>query len=184
MRVRSRQFGFVLLPVVMLITMVAVLAFALNHLGSTEVRPVTGQAEAIRAEQAARSGLEHAGWLMQNQGCVGDLTLTTTSIGSDSYNASVTTGSSSTVYTLDVDQDAWLRESTPSVNYGSDVELSAKSQAGDTMRVLYRFDLASIPVGSQISSAVAWLYVTSSDSQGPLSVHRLTADWTEAVEPF
>ncbi len=140
---------------------------------------MAGQAEAIRAEHAARSGLEHAGWLMQNQACVGDLTLTTTSIGSDSYSASVTTGAGGTVYTLGVDQDAWLRESAPTVNYGSDVELSAKSKAGDSMRVLYRFDLASIPAGSQISSAVAWLYVRSSDDQGPLKVHRVTADWTE-----
>lgn len=178
-RIPSTQSGFVLVPVVLLITMVAALAFALNHLGSSEIQSVAGQAEAMRAERAARSGLEHAGWLMQNQGCVGDLTLTTTSIGSDSYSASVTTGAGSTVYTLGVDQDAWLRESAPTENYGSDVELSAKRKAGDSMRVLYRFDLTSIPAGSQISSAVAWFYVTSSDEQGPLSVHRVTADWTE-----
>ncbi|MGD8615472.1 MAG: DNRLRE domain-containing protein [Gammaproteobacteria bacterium] len=168
-----------LLPVVLLITLVAVAAFSVTQLGSVEIRAVTSQAEARQAERLAQSGLEHAEWLMQNSGCGGDLTLASSPLGADAYNASVTTGTGSTVYTLSVDQDAWIRESAPTANYGLDTELSAKNQAADSMRALYRFDLAAIPAGSTIGSATVWLYATTGDDQGPVSVHRVTADWAE-----
>ena len=174
-----KQCGFVLLPVVLLITLVAVAAFSLNHLGPMEVESVASRAEARLAEQVARAGLEHAGWLTQNSGCGGDLTLTNKAIGANSYSATVTTGSTSSAYTLAADQDAWLRESVPAENHGSDTELSAKNKTGDGMRTLYRFNLAAIPPGSQISSALAWLFVTGNDNKGPVNVHRITADWTE-----
>jgi hypothetical protein len=176
---RPTQRGFVLLPVVLLITLVAVVAFSLNHLGPMAVEPVASHAEARLAEQVARAGLEHAGWLTQNSGCGGDLTLSNEAMGANSYSATVTTGSTSTAYTLAADQDAWLKESVPTENHGSDVELSAKNGAGEDMRVLYRFDFAAIPPGSQISSALAWLFVTGNDDKGPVKVHRITTDWTE-----
>lgn len=174
-----KQRGFVLLPVVLLISLVAVVAYSLNHLGPMAVRPVASQAEARIAEQVAQAGLEHAAWAAQNSSCGGDLSLSNKAMGVNGYSATVTTGSSSSAYTLAADQDAWLGESVPAENHGSDTELSAKNKTGDGMRTLYRFSLAAIPPKSQISSALAWLFVTGNDNKGRVNVHRITADWTE-----
>ena len=174
-----KQRGFVLLPVVLLISLVAVVAYSLNHLGPMAVRPVASQAEARIAEQVAQAGLEHAAWAAQNSSCGGDLSLSNKAMGVNGYSATVTTGSSSSAYTLAADQDAWLGESVPAENHGSDTELSAKNKTGDGMRTLYRFNLAAIPPKSQISSALAWLFVTGNDNKGRVNVHRITADWTE-----
>ena len=60
-----------------------------------------------------------------------------------------------------------------------------RMESGKLEYALYRFDLSALPAGAQINSASAWLYVTSAGPgggahpEGPLTVHRVTADWTE-----
>ena len=58
-------------------------------------------------------------------------------------------------------------------------------RAGNLEYALYRFDLSSLPAGSQINSATAWLYVATGGPgggvfpEGQLTVHRVTSNWTE-----
>jgi hypothetical protein len=49
---------------------------------------------------------------------------------------------------------------------------------------LIRFDLASIPSASGITSATLKLYVNGGASHAPVNVHRATAPWTESTVSF
>ena len=176
-----RQSGYILLPVVLFITLISVVAFLLNHESALGTGTTGSLNEAQRADLVAQAGLQHAIWGVQNSGCAGDLTLASVPLGADSYQATVTSAASTTTYTVNVDQDAWLKESSPTENHGADSELSAKAAAGDNMRALYRFDLSAIPAGAQIGSATAWFYVTANDDKGAVNLHEITAAWTEAA---
>ncbi len=176
----GQQNGFVLLPVVLAITLIAVIAFMLNNQSAINVDETRGVLEAAKAEQVARAGLAHATWGIQNSGCAGNMTLPSIPFGADSYQASVTSATVTTAYTVNVDQDTWLKESSPTENHGGDSELSAKAATGDNMRALYRFDLSTIPGGAKIGSATAWFYVTINDDKGAVNIHEVTAAWTEA----
>jgi hypothetical protein len=84
------------------------------------------------------------------------------------------------VCNVPVDEDAWLKQSSPDENYGGDTELSAKNSMGDSMRPVLHFDLAAIPAGAHPVSATAWFWVDSADDSGePVNVHRVTAPWNE-----
>jgi len=183
------QNGYILLPVVLLITLISVVAFLLNHESALGTGITGSNAEADRAEYIARAGMAHATWGGQNSGCAGDMGMTTVPFGqagTDSYTATVTSpGGSTTAYSLSADQDAWFRSDDPTVNNGTTADMHLRMESGKLEYALYRFDLSSLPAGSQINSASAWLYVTNSGPgggafpEGPLTVHRVTSDWTE-----
>jgi len=80
-----------------------------------------------------------------------------------------------------VDQDAYLKESNPGENHGTDVELSLENNSsGDDKRLVYRYDLSAIPAGSLVVSAKVWYFITGEDSNGGVAdVHRITDAWTE-----
>lgn len=178
----ASQRGFVLLPVVLALVVVAIVALLLSHESAINANMQGGGSEADQLRYVAEAAFQHADWAAQNSGCTGDLTIPTTPFGEHTYSAAVTaTGAGpSTTYNVNVDQDAWLKESSPAENHGSDVELSAKKASGDDMRTLYRYDLSGIPAGSQVNSATAWYYITAGDDNGPVNVHRVTSGWTEA----
>ncbi|MAG32028.1 MAG: hypothetical protein CL908_14190 [Deltaproteobacteria bacterium] len=79
-----------------------------------------------------------------------------------------------------VDQDTWLKESSPNEKHPSDCELSTKTDSGDRMRTLLEFDLSSLPSNVTVTSAVASLWVSGKDDPGdPVTVHRVTKNWAE-----
>jgi hypothetical protein len=84
---------------------------------------------------------------------------------------------------VEVDQDSWLKQSSPEENHGVDRELSVNgSQGANNMRAIYRFDLSSIPTGAHVVSATAWLRVTSADDSGSaVQIHRIGEAWSEAT---
>ncbi len=175
------QNGYILLPVVLLVALVAVVAFMLNHETALDSGITESHAEAARAEYVARAGLQHTAWVVQNSGCTGDLTLASTPFGGDSYQATVDSAATATVYSVSVDADTWIKESTPGQVNGTDAKLSVKAPVGDGMRTLYHFDLAAIPAGARIESATAWFYVEQNDSVGVVNLHEVTDAWTEAA---
>ncbi|MGI9204362.1 MAG: DNRLRE domain-containing protein, partial [Woeseiaceae bacterium] len=76
--------------------------------------------------------------------------------------------------------DTWLKEAAPNENHGSDKELSAKNKPTDNFRVLYQFDLSSIPANANITRAELRLRVTGEDDSGQqVNIHRVTDSWTE-----
>jgi len=145
-----------------------------------EIHLAAADAEARRIDYAAQAGLQHAVWQARNNSCSGDFTIPATAIGPDTYTASTTGGGSHTGYTLFADQDAWIRSDNPTATGGLDQHI--RFQGGNIEQALYRFNLSTLPAGARIQSAVAWFYLelTKEHPEGPLTVHRVTADWTEA----
>ena len=186
----GRQNGFILMPVIIAIVLVATIAFLLNNQSAINVTETGDMLEAEQAEQLARAGQAHATWGAQNSGCAGDMAMTTVPFGqasTGSYTATVTTpGGATTAYpNLAADQDAWFRSDLPTVNNGTTADMHLRMESGNLEYALYRFDLSSLPAGSQINSANVWLYVTptgpggGAHPEGPLTIHRVTSDWTE-----
>ena len=73
-----------------------------------------------------------------------------------------------------------MRESSPGQNYGNAHELFSLNEQDASRRPVLRFDLSSFAPGQPILRATAWLFATREDNSGdPITVHRITQDWTE-----
>ena len=175
--------GFILLPVVLAITLIAVIAFTLNNQGALNIEETGGQLEAMQSEHVARAGLVHAQWRANNSGCLGDDEITNVHFGTEgALSYSGTLDSSATAvnqYTLTPDRDTWIKEAAPDEVNPSDNTLSVRNMASDSYRSLYHFNLSSIPSGARVVSATLRLYTITSDTQRAIRLHRLTTDWSE-----
>jgi hypothetical protein len=178
----STQGGFILLPVVLALTLLATLAFLLNTQSALNVETAAGEAQARQADYLAAAGLAHATWGVQHSACAGDMTMTTVPFGAGSYAATASSGGTSTAYKRSVDRDTYLRESNPTQKFGGENKLKLLNKLNEREYGLYRFDLSGIPAGAQINAATARFYHFKSDApQGAVNLYRITADWTEAA---
>ncbi len=91
------QNGFILLPVVLAITLVAAIAFLMNREGAMAVNQVGGEMQATQASLAAKAGMSHMLWQSTNANCTGYTNLAATSFGTNSYSATITPTSNSPV---------------------------------------------------------------------------------------
>ena len=174
------QRGYILLPVVLLITLVASSAFLLNNESALDTGITASNQEAKQAEYVAKAGLQHALWHAGQQGCGPYTDLAGEPLGNHSYTTTLTTSLGSTSsYTISVDQDTWIRSDQPTVNKGSDSKLHIRFEGGVIERPMYRYDLSPIAANSNILSATAWFYVSKEHPEGPVDIHLLNADWTE-----
>ena len=73
-----------------------------------------------------------------------------------------------------------IEEETPDHNHAGDNTIKVKNKPGDTLHALYHYDLSSIPTNQKVVTATAWFYVDSEDKEGAVTLHPVTADWTEA----
>jgi hypothetical protein len=183
-RVPESPKGFVLIPVVLAIALVAVIAFMLNNQSVFEVNVTTSVTEGAEVEAVARAGLAHARWQIGAGDCQGDLTMTSVPFGPGgaySYNGTINAGGgAASRYTFVSDRDSWIRQSTPDTNYGSDSALSVRNSSTNNRRALYHFDLSAIPVGAKVVSATLRIYAGQPDYLGDLLVHRITLNWDES----
>ncbi|MCA1824441.1 MAG: DNRLRE domain-containing protein, partial [Frankia sp.] len=62
-------------------------------------------------------------------------------------------------------------------NFGADQKLLVGAQPGDVFRSLLRFDLASVPTGSAISSATLSAWRADNNEATTINVHSLRTDW-------
>jgi len=176
----ARAHGYVLLPVVLALTLLATVAWLINYQGGQYRSQVDAATQAVTAEQVARAGLAHAAWQASNDSCMGDRTMTSTAFAGGSYTASIDSPATATTeYTITPDRDTWIKESAPEDNRASDVTLSVKNKAGDSFRSLYHFDLSAIPAGARVVSARLQLRVDSGDTLGAVQIHPVTNAWTE-----
>ncbi len=172
--------GYILLPVVLFITLIATIAFLLNNDNTLNVDMTGAAIEAEKVQQMTQAGLAHATWGAQNSGCVGDMSMTTVPFGQGSYTATVDAGGPTiTNYTFTPDRDTWIKEASPDENNAGASLLSVKIKSGDSFRTLYHFDLATIPSNEKVVTATAWFYVNQNDAQGSVTLHPVTTDWTE-----
>lgn len=173
--------GFVLMPVVLALVVVATLALLLNLEGPMTVEHVAAEAEATKVEFLTHAGLAHAEWQLQGSECTGDFVVPTTALAAGTYTATTTGIGATTSYNLAVDQDAWIESGDVTSNNGASIDQHISFDTGDIVQALYRFDLSSLPASAQINSASAWFYIEVGEEhpEGPITVHRVTADWTE-----
>jgi hypothetical protein len=165
--------------------LLAAIAVMLTHGSAMHANSAGSELEGARADYVAAAALQHALWRTQNNACMGNVTIPNTTLGKDTYSATITGASAGTAYTLSADQDAWIRSDDVSTNNGATVDQHLRLENGKIEQALTRFDLSSLPKDAQILSATAWFYVTPSGAgggahpEGPITVHGVTSDWTE-----
>ena len=173
--------GFVLMQVMLALVVVAALALLLNLEGPMGVEQVAAEAEALQVDALVRAGMARAEWTLQVNECGGDFTVPSTALDAGTFTATTTGLGTTTTYNLTVDQDAWIRSDNTTSNNGTNIDQHIRFESGNVEQPLVRFDLASLPAGAQINSASAWFYIEAGKEhpEGPVTVHRVTEDWTE-----
>jgi|CXWL01.1.fsa_nt_gi hypothetical protein len=91
------QNGFILLPVVLAITLIAALSFLMNREGSMAVNQLGGETDGTQALYTAKAGINHMQWQANNANCTGYSNLNTVNLGTNSYNATISPTSNSPV---------------------------------------------------------------------------------------
>ena len=180
---QAKQTGYILLPVIVVITLVAAIALLMNTESALESNTAVSEVDAQQAQYVAEAGLNHALWLTQRQGCGPYTDLDDEPLGSDSYDSKLTTDlGSTTAVTINVDQDSWIRSDDPTVNKGADLRLHTRNEPVGTERPLIRYDLSPIAANTPILSATAWFHLKDPHPNyaGPVNIHLTSADWTEA----
>lgn len=77
--------------------------------------------------------------------------------------------------------DSWIRQSTPSSNYGTGTTLKVDSKPNANARALVRYPLPAVPTGCKVSSAKLRLYTATATSGRTLRATPLAAAWTETA---
>ena len=85
-----KQSGFVLIPVVLTITLVAILAFLINQETTISVNMQAGGTQSTQARYTAEAGLQHALWNVQQANCSGYSDLTDIPFSDFLYSAAIT----------------------------------------------------------------------------------------------
>ncbi len=82
---------------------------------------------------------------------------------------------------LSAEIDAYIAQGSPSSNYGNCNRLYSGSTSSNSNRSLLKFNLTSIPTNAIIEGATLLLTRVggSNTSSTNISVHKITADWTE-----
>jgi len=180
---RAGQQGYVLFMVVVMLFVLATIAFLVSYESSFQSNQRVIELEATRADYVAKAALQHALWQNSNNACVGAFSIPATALGADSYTASATGGGSTSLVSLSVDQDGFIKNHDPGQNNGTVSKVHIQFESPKQEHVLYRFDLSSLASGAQINSAVASFYlyndVGRQHPEGPITIHRVTTDWTE-----
>jgi len=183
--------GFVLLPVVLALTLVASVAFLLNHSGGMNMSMAGREGQADRARYVAQAGLAQINAQTQARNCSGYTDLAATAFGPHSFSATVNpkagtpvtlTATSTTAEGASVSLSRAIvaHQTTPQTatlqpgpagmdSYVRVVQSSRNFGAETTLRLstaseyaLLQFDLASIPAGSQVTAAQLTLHQQNS----------------------
>lgn len=180
MRKRARQGGYLLASVGMLLVVAAAVVFLLSSSGVVGNASARAIASGDRLELAASAGLAHARWASQATGCAANLGMASSALGGVSVSASATAGGGSvTAYAFVPNADAWIEESAPASNHGSDADLRIQDGTGQRQIGLLRFDLSALPSGARVVEATLLVHATESDRAGAVEVRALQASWLE-----
>ncbi|MBP8293839.1 MAG: DNRLRE domain-containing protein, partial [Caldilineaceae bacterium] len=82
--------------------------------------------------------------------------------------------------TVNAASDAWIDQSSPSSNKGTDSILKVQGKSSNNnLRGLVRFNLPALPAGCQVQTATLRLYAASYTSGRTLQALRLNGTWSE-----
>ena len=89
LRLEGSQHGYILLPVVLVLALMAANAFVMNRESAVDARLTSDRHGIDLASCAAEAGLQHAMWQAQNSGCTGYTGLTNVSFAGGTYDVAV-----------------------------------------------------------------------------------------------
>ena len=180
---RRHQRGYLVITVVVALFLLATISVMLTHGSAISANTASSELEGARAELVAQAGMQHALWRAANNACMGNVTIPATTLGADSYSASVSGAAAGSFFSLSADQDAWIRSDQTDSNNGAAASNHVRQESGKVEQVLTRFDLSSLPANAQINSAVAWFRLKTGKShpEGLITVHEIADDWAEAT---
>jgi len=184
MSLQPKQKGYILLPVVIIITMISIVALMMNMESALGTGASSSERESDEARYVAEAGLNHALWQVEQAGCGPYTDMAGQSFGDHSYDASITpnqVGGAVTNYTVGVSDDAYIKNTTATQNYGSDAQLRTYADFVTIERPIYRFDLdtAGIPNGAHVVSAMFNIFIVDPNETLGVNIHRITEDWSE-----
>lgn len=180
---RAKASGFVLLPVILTLALLAIVTALLLEHGGTGGSVAAAQQQSEALAYAAEAGFNHGRALLEQNGCLSAMALPDTELGDYTYSA-VMPSTGATVppatYKLTAVADAWVDEDDKSKNHGTDAVLKNKREGGKDKRSVFLFDLSSVPADLDVATASFWLYVKSKDDSGdPVNIHRIVVAWAE-----
>lgn len=82
----NRSYGFVLLPVVLAILLVATVAFLISQQSAMQLNQSASEADFNKIKYIAQAGMQHAIWTANNSSCTG-YAIASTNFNNDSYGA-------------------------------------------------------------------------------------------------
>lgn len=210
-----RGAGFVLLPVVLLLTLIAAMAWLGNRETGLTSAMARGASDQDKARYAAEAGLHRTIMQMHTKGCGGSYPIILFSAMQDNAfdggkyyaYADKLSGSPADIYSTGTYGDASItlvRKDVPMhqatattmtlqpgsegvdtylISGGASSNGTEKTLIADTgpSMPLLRFDLSAIPAGAHVTSATLSAYAESASGSGPVALHRVTRDWTEAA---
>jgi len=98
------QRGYILLPVIVVITLVAAIALLMNTESALESNTTASELDAQQARYVVEAGVNHAMWQLQQQGCGAYTDISNQAIANGSYSTVLTTDlATTTSYTIAVD---------------------------------------------------------------------------------
>ncbi len=173
--------GYILLPVTLCISLIATLALLLNMETGSDASEAGSELQASQVQYLAEAGFAHAQWHARNNVCSGTAALSSSSFDNGSYATQLSAQASAVNhYSLPVAADTFIDKVLPDQLHGGWTEVLIENSGSIERRGLLRFDLSAVPQSLQVVQAVAWFYISRSGSANPLSIHAITAPWTEA----
>ena len=160
------------------LVLVASIALLLSTEGRMEAELTGRGTEALQADYLAQAALQHAMWQNESLACSATSACRRRRSARTAIPHRSTGGGTTTAYSLSADQDAWIRDDQPTTNNGGDAT-PAYQESGKIEQPLYRFDLSTCRPAHRSTRRSASFYVSSEHPEGPVTVHRITAAWTE-----
>jgi hypothetical protein len=190
------QCGFIMLPVVVALTLLATLVYLMGRDAGMGASLAARGLDADAARYVAEAGLARMNYKAQTSNCVGYGSLDNVAFGADGFSANTSPAAGSPVTLTATGTTAGgatvtltrsnvvVRKTTPYVMFlkpgpaGADTFINfgsaTKNYGGDTAlkmqasleRPLIKFDLSAIPAGSAIQTAVLSLYASNAGSAG------------------
>ena len=185
---QKKQPGFILLSVMLILAVLATIAFMLNQQVTSGTKTANSQLERNQARYVAEAGLQHGLWHLNAAACGPFTEVGTHRFSEHSYETLIApnnAGGSVLTYTIAASDDAYIEKDNPTQNFGSDAELQTWFRwfVDEDQRSIIRFDLdsANIANDAQVVSAVARFYVIQGDPARAVTLHQVTAPWVEST---
>ena len=202
--------GFILLPVVLTLALLAAIALIMNREGAGHATRGDADFQAVQARYLAEAGLARQTWRVQKNNCAGYGNLASAPLGADAYSATVSaasgspvtvtaTGTTASGASRSLNRSIKAYKTTvqnmvlqPDAATGLDGWIEASNNttnhgahdllqaSSNSERLLIKFDLSSVPKYAKVASASLGLFAVSG-SAGDVFVQRIARDWSEGT---